>query len=335
MGMFKFDKRQVVDYIQHELRTISKFREPFKFITKTLTDLGHSITIESLEDIDLNQIKEQEGKNYHWSVIKHDKGEILIRRYRHHLTIYTKTDKSREVGEGDKKRMYHDTEYGAFTFNVNFERFGDKHDQMMDEYYDAPFTALNSIIKDLITLLVERGVHWVWNSVSLEREDHIEIELIFESNSISSLDKFCFCMEEIDQIYLTLFSENILIKKLESFKERAGEYVSKRYKIGEVITEVKDEYYHAAGITFLDAMNDDKEEWHDVYSLASYRYEEVFPEHLFLNDGEFYVDGGELEPGKLCRYKPEEEGKKTQCLYYKDTYPKENFLPLKKAFDGE
>jgi hypothetical protein len=327
MGTFKFDKRIIVDHLRYELNTISKFKEPFKFITKTLEDLGHSITF--APDIDLNQIKEQEGKNYHWSVIKHDKGAVLIRRYRNHLTIYTKTDKSREVGEGDDKRMYHDTEYGAFILKTNFEKFGDKQDYMMDTYYDAPFTSLNQVIQELIPVLIDKGAHWVYYMDSLDDNKHIEIESIFDNNNIQSIDQFCFCMEEIDQIHMSLFAENTMMKKLQELKAKEGEHLTKRYKIKEVRAELKD-CYHGVGINFIDTMQEDKEKWDDVYSLACYRFDEVFQEHLSLCDGEYYVDGGEFEVGKPCRYKPKEEGKPTRWVYFKDTFNKEEFIPLKK-----
>jgi len=327
MEIFKFEKSDITRHIEYELKTLSKFKEPLNYIIKTLEQLGHSLKITSLsKKIDLNKVKEHEGKNYHWSTFTYKNVTLAIRRYRHHLTIFTKTTKGVDYMKRPK------TEYGAFTLNTDFDKFGDKHDEMMDKYYDKPFTDLNVIIKDLLKLLAERdgGVHWVWNSVSLKRPDHVKIELAFDGNSINSLDNFVFCMEEIDNIYLSLFAENTMINKLKEYENKVGEKLNERYKIGKVTSVVKDDYYHSAGMELIDTKGKEKR-FYDVYSLTRWHFSDIFQDKIYLHNGEIYVEGGKFKVGGAVAYKNlHKDDDDDRVLAFEATFPKENFIPLKK-----
>lgn len=319
MKLFNFEKDQVTRFVEYELDTFNKFKEPLNYVINELDKLGMSLTIKSLDkNIDLNKIKEREGKNYQWSCIKYKDVTLVIRRYNQHLTIFTKVIKESDV----KGRIK--SEYGAFTFNTNFDKFGDKHDEMMDKYYDKPFTDLNVIIKDLINLLIEKngGVYWVWNSACLKVPDHMEIKLAFSQKNISSLDNFIFCMEELSTIYTELFAENTMLQKIKELK--SGDQLNDRYKIGKVITEVKDNYYHGAGIELIDTMNKDQTSFQDVYSLTRWHFNDIF-KNIYLYNGEAYIQGGEFKEGEPVAYKNEEIDNVT---LFKDTYPKENFIAL-------
>lgn len=325
MKLFKFEKRFITDFIEYELKTISKFKEPLNYIIKNLTKLGHSLTIKSLDKkIDLNKAKEQEGKNYNWSVFTYENVTLVIRRYKQHLTIFTKTAKGVDYMKSPK------IEYGAFTLNTDFDKFEyNKRDEMRDLYYNEPFTDLNIIIKDLLKLLLEKdgGVHWVWNSASLKRPDHVKIELIFDGKSISSLDNFAFCMEEIDNIFLQLFSEITMLEKLKEFKNKIGKKLNDRYIIGKVTTAIKNEYYHDAGMEIIDTMNKSEKSFQDVYSLTSWYFEDIFKEKIYLYDGEIYIEGGEFKIGEPVVYKDIDEDNVT--IFQKD-FVKEKLIPLKK-----
>lgn len=322
MSIFKFDKQDVTRFIEYELKTVQKFKEPLNYVIKTLTKLGHSLTIDSLDKkFDLNKVEECEGKNYHWSVFVHKNVTLVVRRYGQHLTIFTKVVKDK-VDFFEKRPQ---VDYGAFTFNVDFEKFGKKHDEMMDRYYDKPFTELNGIFKGLIKILTERdgGVHWVWNSVSLPRPEQIEIKLAFDNKTINSIDDFVFCMEEIDSIFLHLFAENTMLQKLKQIK--TGAKLNNRYKVGKIRTEVKDDYYHSVGMDLVDG-NDNG--FKDVYCLTRYYFDDIFKgkNKIYIFDGEVYVQGGDFEIGSPVVSKTMHE---YIHLFEKKT-PKENFTPLKK-----
>lgn len=323
MELFRFDKDIITRHIEYELKTVDKFKEPLNYIIKNLVRLGHSLTIDSLDKkINLNKIKENEGKNYHWSVFNYKNVTLVVRRYGQHLTIFTKVIKEKVDYEKRPK-----VDYGAFTFNVDFEKFGKKHDEMMDKYYDKPFTEFSDIFKGLMRILIEKdaGVHWVWNSVSLPRPEQVKIELAFDNNSISSIDNFAFCMEEIDSVFLSLFAENTMLQRIKEIK--SGKKLGDRYKAGEIRTEVKDDYYHAVGISLIDTMNKDKSEWADVYSLSRYYFKDIFKDKkIYLFEGEVYVEGDEFKVGEPVAYKNEEYG----TTLFQKTFPKENFIPLKK-----
>ncbi len=323
MKLFKFEKSDVTLHIEYELKTLDKFKEPLNYIIKALTRLGHSMEIKSLDKkIDLNKIKEKEGKNYHWSTFTYKNATLVIRRYKQHLTIFTKVVKGVDYKERPKN------EYGAFTFHTDFEKFGNKHDAMMDMYYNKPFTDLNVIVKDLFNLLLEKdsGVYWVWNSAMLKRPKHVEIKLAFDSKTISSLDNFVFCMEEIDSIFLTLFAESTMIQKLKEYK--TGEKLNKQYKTGRITTTVKDEYYHSTGMELIDATDKNKSNFQDVYSLSRYYFEDVFKDGIYIYEGEVYVKGGSFKIGEAVAYKDDYEY--DNVTLFKKDFIKEKFVPLKK-----
>jgi hypothetical protein len=312
--LFDFDKREITNYIEYNLETFKKFKEPFNYVINTLKALGHSYVLETLDNIDANKIVERKGKSYHYSVIEYKTATIVIRRYGSHLTIYTKATTQNE---------YNRTEYGCFTFEVDFKKFGDKQDEMSDKWYDKPFTGLNEILPGLFKLLLEKSVHWVWNSYSLKRPDYVDIKLVFRSNEITSLDNFIFCMEELSSIYSELFAETTMLTKIKQMTNKVGEMLNGRYKIESITTDVKDSYFHAVGISLIDTMGTEGKSFQDVYSLTRWYIEDIFKEDFFLYKGDVYILGGEFIEGEPIVYK-ELNG----VTVYKKGILEQNFLPL-------
>lgn len=272
MGTFKFDKEDVTRHIIYELDALNNLREPLDYIISTLESQGKVITINSLKKINLNKLKEKDGKNYSWSVINYQNVTLLVRRYRRHLTIFTKVAKRSDI-------KYKETTYeiGAFTFYSELKHLSDEeHDKMSELFYDKPFYDLNKHITSLLTMLSERSVHWVDNSAAWKIEKHIEVKKAFCGENISSIDWTIFCLEEIASIHNSLFSETTMLNKLEEVKSRIGEDFDSQYKIKEVKTKVENEYYHDAGILLED--EDGKTRFQDVYSLTCYYYDKVFKE---------------------------------------------------------
>lgn len=324
MKIFNFDKSDITRYIEHELKTLEKFKEPLNFVINCLVKQKKCINIQSLDkDLKLNKVKEREGKSYNWSVFTYNNITLVVRRYGHHLTIFTKVDKG-GVDFMDRPNI----DYGAFTLHTNMEQFGEKHDKMLDVYYENPFTDLTVIIKDLFTLLSERssGVAFVWNSASLKRPKHVELKLIFSGNTISSLDLFVFCMEELENTYQELFSETIMVQRLKELK--TGEKLGKIYEVGEITSTIaEDDYYHNVGVELLDIRNRKKKDFKDVYSLTRYYAEDILTTKLYSFKGVFYVEGGQFKEGEPVAYKKSEDN---DVSIFKKSYPKENFVPLKK-----
>ncbi len=317
MEIFKFEKSDLTSYIEYELKTVSKFKEPLNYVIKSLERLGNSLTIKSLDKkIDLSKIKENEGKNYHWSAINYKNVTLVIRRYNQHLTIFTKV-----VKESD--RGYDKSEYGAFSLNTDMDKFGDKHDEMLDKYWDKPFTDLNVIIKDLLNMLIDRtlGVSWVWNSAALKRPDHVNLKLAFSNNNISSLDDFTFCMEEISSIYMQMFAESTMVKKLKEYAGKTNIKLNDRYKVGKVTTTVKDGYYHAVGMEIIDKKD---KTFRDVYSLTQYYFDYIFTEKIYIYNGEIYTAGGKFKVGEPVAYR----GEDYDVTLFHSNMSVENFIPL-------
>lgn len=325
MELFKFEKEDITRHIEYELKTAQKFKEPLQYIVKNLTRLGHSMSIKSLKKIDLNKVKEHEGKNYYWSVFTYKNVTMAVRRYKQHLTIFTKAQKGVDYKKNPK------IEYGAFTFHTDFKKFEDKkHDELMDLYHNKPFTGLNEIITDLLKLLTndKYGVSWVWNSACLKRPDYIKLELAFCGNNISSIDSFAFCMEEIDSFFLQMFAENTMLRKIKEFKNKIGEKLNDQYIIDGVATEVKDDYYHGVGISTIETSNKKEKTFHDVYRLSRWYFKDIFKEKVYFYEGEVYIEDSKFKIGNPVAYKGD-DGEGNVILLEKE-HLREHFIPLKK-----
>lgn len=100
------------------------------------------------------------------------------------------------------------------------------------------------------------------------------------------------------------------------------------YKVEEVKPEVEDEYYHSTGVRLVNTnFSHADATWEDVYSLTRFYFEHIFKDKaVYLYGGEVYVDGGKLKEGEVCRYDDVRLG----LTIYEDSYPEENFKPLKK-----
>jgi hypothetical protein len=325
MKLFNFEKNDITRHIEYELKTLSKFKEPLKYVIQSLINGKHVLEVVDLDKADLNKLvkKEKQGKNYHWSVIVHKNVTLVLRRYRYHFTIFTMVENTKNEKRGTQY------EYGSFSFKTDFDKFGDKHDEMMDVYYDKPFTDLNVIFKNLVTMLSEKdsGVHWVWNSASLPRPKHVDIELFFADNNINSIDGFIFCIEELSSVYLEIFAETTMIQRLKQLKE--GDKLGDRYKILSVSTETKNNYFHDTGLEFVD--KDGKKEFKDVYTLSRYYLGEVFGSvgKIYLYKGEVYLPNGENPvPGEAAAYKDDDE--EGHVIIFDAKYRSEAFVPLKK-----
>ena len=311
MKFFKFSENDIANHIRYELKTFNKMREPFNYVANILKEKGHSLSIDDIDKVDLNKVKEMEGKSYRWSLFQYDNISLLVRRYHQHLTIFTKLKDEYGQGKGS---------FGAFCLEVDLDKFGDKHDEMLDEYYSRPFQDLNVLAKPLFRLISDEKMPFVENSHSFPVPKHVSVKLAFSEKEIYSFDSFIFCMEELNTIYHHLFSENTTLRLLTKMNE--GDKIGSN-TLGKITTEVKDGYYHSVG-AYITSSND-SEQFKDVYSLTRWYMDEVLDE-LYTFEGEVYQKGGELEVGKPVLYKGFEE-----VCEYREEYPKENLIPLTKV----
>lgn len=326
--LFNFDKDSITRHIEHKLETFSKMKEPFKFVVKKLIEKGHNIIVDDLEDYDLNKIVEDEGKNYNWSVVQYENVTLLMRRYGTHITIFTQitTDRKDPFSEG------RNVNYGAFTLNVDTEKFDDdKQDEMMEMYYDSPFTDLNVIFKNFIECIDrKRGdIHWVWNPSSMARPDHVKVKYVFSGKSISSVDTFIFCMEELTNAFQSLFAETTIVERLKDLKGKEGKKLDSRYILKEVREDVSD-CFHNAGMTVIDTFGGKKEsKWNDVYLIGMHYLEHIFPEGFYMFDGDIYVDApnGKLIVGNVCIAKDDND---EFISIYQEKFPANTWTALRK-----
>ena len=317
--LFNFSKNDIIKHIEYELKTLNGFKKSIDYIIKNLQKSGNSLAVKNINKIpNLSKIKERKGKNYDWSCISYKDITLVIRKYNHHLTIFTKIK--------NNKPSLHKYDYGAFTMNSDTDKIDDGIlDSYLNNAYDNPFSDLNDIILELLTLLSEKSVCNVWNSYSLRRPKHVDIKYVFENNDISNLELYVYCMEEVSNVYLEMFAETDMLKRLSYFICKTDEMLDDRYKIGKVINIVKGGYYHNVGMGLIDTMGGNKERFTDVYSLTRWYIKNMF-DNIYQYDGEIYVEGGNIKEGSVVTYK----GNNDHTIIYKSTMPIENFISLVK-----
>lgn len=318
MENFKFRKSQITNFIKLEMKGLYKFKSPLKFVAKQLEDNGLTLVIKDLNKINLNKIKEHEGKNYHWSSVKYKNATIVIRRYNRHFIIFTMVET--ETTETTNAKI----DYSAFTFYTDLKNVND--DSLSEKYFDTPFMDLNKIAKELFEILVDEDSYSI---DCIHTPKFVELETIFNGDEIYTVDGFILCMEELSNFYTMLFSETITLKRLSELK--VGQLLEDRYEITEIYTEVKNEYYHGVGIETIDIAfpNNDKS-FKDVYTLTSYYYESVFKGIKFYNyKGDVYItdDSIELKEGVVVAYNDKNYEK---TFLFKDKFKKEDYIGLRK-----
>lgn len=273
--IFKFDKNELTMYINYELNLFRRAEKPLGYIYEILEKTGYSLTLTSLDDIDLNKVKQNKGKSYNWCVFIYNDIKFLVRQYHQHLTVYARQSKFDEKWEEDLIKNF------AFTFESSVENLPDnEHDAKLDEYMVNPFVDLNKSFKQIVELIEKDKFHLIWNDLCVSRPDNVKIKSIYETSKyseaqIQSIDLLVFCMEEIDTLHVQLFAENTMVEKLKELESRVGEQFDYQYKIESVNTEVKDEYYHNTGVTLVRRENE--KTFADVYTLTRYYYDSVFP----------------------------------------------------------
>lgn len=244
--IFSFSERDLYFYLLHEMNLSRKFKQSFNYIISRLP-------IHKLKP--LIELKWDEGKNYHWSIIEHDNIILIFRQYGYHFTIFFKNLNSSDyLGK-----------YGCFFFDNN---------QNSDVDY---FTELDKLLPSLIQLLKDGDIQSLWNNYSFPRPDYIEFKNIWNGgDDLSSIDNFVFCCDELFDKYLELFAETDMLDKIKTIK--VGDMIS-TYKVENVITESKDGYYHGVGLKWHNTnFPESGNIWNDVYSLTRYYINYLFPD---------------------------------------------------------
>jgi len=280
--IFKFERDEIDSHIKYELNLFNRIKKPLDYVFESLEKNGYSLTLTSLEKVNLKKVKFNEGKSYNWCVIKFENVKLMIRSYQQHLTIFTRAEIYCDILEKNKITR------GAFTFHTDFDRMkltDKQHDRKLDFMWDNPLLDLNKVIKEIFEHLKKDKFHWLDNSASLKLPDGVKLKQAYEDRGfgeqrIYSFDLLTFCFEEINSLHVQYFAENTMFEYLPELKKRKGDFLEGGYdkprKIKEVITKLKDNYYHGVGVVLEDESRSDKTKFEDVYSLTRYFYEGIF-----------------------------------------------------------
>lgn len=256
--IFNYNERNIKFDLINKNNLQRKIKHCFKYLKNHLP----VNVLEKDNNFDFSKINYDEGKNYNFFYLVNDKVEILIRQYSTHFTFYTCT----------KHEHSFLNKFAVFTIYGNTEKMeGD----LSDSFCDDNFKTISDLLPSLVEMMEENNLHSIWNDYSLVRPNYIEIELaLIGDESIYSLDKLIFACDELFSIYLCKFAENDTLAKLKDLKvgDNMGGYI-----IEEVLTDVKNDYYHSAGVKYYNPKFPPKKiEWSDIYSLTRYHYEGMF-----------------------------------------------------------
>jgi hypothetical protein len=265
-NLISFDGEEIKRYMQYEMKVMERNKESFRYTFNALKKLGHVITI-GTKPIDLNKGKWNEGKSYHWLAVDGNDIRLIIRRYGEHFTIYTAHIQKKEY----KSSSWTETRMSGFTFYSDRNANTEKPEE--DFYWMNHAFDLNNSLPQIIEMIRENQVHFVTNSAALKLPKWVETKLILDSETIYSIDRLIYACEELSNIHAQLFSETDMLEKIKSIE--IGHIVDRK-KVSKIVTEVKDNYYHAVGLEVEDEKG--KKDFHDVYRLTRHYMEYIFSE---------------------------------------------------------
>lgn len=279
--VLKFDKRDVESMIARDLKLPKRMSKSFDFIYDKLVKFGKFIDLTGKTEIDFEDVKKDEGKNYDWFAVKYDEIYLIIRCYHAHFTIFIRSIEPDEFMvkiNPDAVRK----SYGAFTLYTNTENMSDEES---DSRVDYPFQDINKCIFNLFPLIKEDNFHSLWNDLSFQRPEFCEVKQAFYQRGgwgsdvdIYSIDLMIYCAEELSNEHTTHFAQNEMVEKVKTIK--VGDKISS-YLVEEVRTDLGDSdepYYHGVGLCLKNTnFEDSKASWSDVYSLTQFYFDYMFP----------------------------------------------------------
>ncbi len=253
--IFSFESRDIVTHMMYNMKLGDKFKESFVYLQNKM---------EIQEFNSLEKLKWDKGKSYDWAGTKKENVIFIIRKYRSHFTVFYKVEK--------KNDDYY-ASYGCFTYHTDKDKLPK---ELWDVYPDNDFIELNKSISDIFKLIADGLGGMLWNSASLPRPKYVNIKTIWSGGveSVSSIDEFIYCCEEIFSRYLEIFSKTDMLEKIKEFK--VGQILNNKYEIIDIRTDVKNEYYHGVGLTLKGTNGRESEDWKDVYSLTRWYLDDVF-----------------------------------------------------------
>lgn len=255
---FNFDEKAVQYHMIREMKVLQQNSEAFRYIADKLPNQT---------ELDLSKVNWSEGKNYDWCVIVNGNVTLIIRKYGSHFTIFTKVKIERKFS---KNEIYYSTKYGALLFHTKGGG---------DELVNNNFTDFNkSVVEQLIEIVRKDELHCIWNDLCFKRHKRAKVKLIFHGETIDSVDKFMYALDELSQKYLELFSENDMLEKISTFKKGDKFGLNTVDLVSSKIENPDDIYYHGLGLNYTD--NFGAKQWHDVYALTRWHFEEIFTEGL-------------------------------------------------------
>lgn len=246
-----------------ENNILFKLKYSFKYIKDKIPT--NSITADG------ENLKMNEGKNYNWYKFEHKNVTMIVREYGNHKTIYCMV-KSKD---DERKSSYFDKLHILIMNDENIPT------EMADEVHENYNGSMMLLLKPMMDLLSENKTSVFEHRLKDVKPSYTKIEMVYSSEeTVYSLDMLMFACDEIFHIHMCLFSENDVLEKLKTLK--VGDKFGGYREIVSIKTDIKDEYYHAVGLTTkrtdeFGMLHEKKDEWMDVYSITRWRLECMFP----------------------------------------------------------
>lgn len=264
--------KEIIKYSDNDIKSglVTKGRYGKK-IQKLMKYLENHIPINTVtadKTFDFSTLKFSEGKNYDWFFLVSEDVKLLIRQYRLHFTVFA-IKKDNDYEFFDKPSI--------FTIHTDFDRVerSTENDKLSDHHCDNNFLTFETLLPQIFEFVATDKVGGMWNDYSFKCPKHTKATpALSGQDTVYNLNHIIFAMDEICGKYSECFAQNEVLEKLKTLS--VGDTFGDYYTISEVRTEVKDDYYHNAGIRYYLNSNPKEIKWADVYSLGRYYFDELF-----------------------------------------------------------
>ena len=259
----KFDKGDIQHYMDRKLKLPQQIAESFEYVEKILIPQK----VNKLSDANWHELK-----NYNWCCIDVDNVTLLIRQYGYNFTFFSRLN----VNQKFENISFVESNLSIFIYTTDTNKLSSDRDE--DSRIDNPFMDIDESFDKLLVLIKNNQVQMIWNNYSFIRPDYIEVKAIWtgsielnllNSSNYHSIDLFNFACEELSTLVMLLYAENDMLSNI---KKLAQSDLNKYPNISKIKCEVKDNYFHDAGITFNEH---GREIFSDVYSLTQYYFDQV------------------------------------------------------------
>lgn len=237
---------------------LDKSSKAIEYITDKLIKNNHSI--DSINQFDRNMNTWGGESSYKWIAYQGKDYKLLVRCYRQHFTLYFLNEQ--------KMAFFNNLSFADISIDI--KKTGDDH----DAYVENSEKFVMPILKQIIETYEEGEVNGLKNNIWTipTRTSPFSVSLIYQGETISKLDMFEFCFQELSNIYKSVFI-NLDLKEL-CLRHIGKEFKIPRYSGGGHFLSIH-EINNRIVFKYVD--REGKEGYADLYNIYNWNFDKVIP----------------------------------------------------------